>query len=418
MNEIGDAARATTASPDLDDLLSAEAVNEPFTYYKRLRDTAPIYWNSRWNGWILTDYDGVVAAYRDHARLSSDRFAGPFGETLTASKSDYEQLLEFLNKFFVWKDQPYHTHIRALVNKAFTPKSVEVLRPRVKELVRSLAEPLRDRDRVDFLAEFAFGLPVIVIAEYLGVPSEARQHVREWSEDLGAVIFVQGKSADRFAAAEIAMSNLVDLIRPIVRDRRVDPRDDLISGMVHASIDGDLLSDEEVIANAVLMVFAGHETTMNLLANGIVAFDKNPGAWERLRTNPGMERTAVEEVLRYDGPIRAMARWAKEPFEFRGQEIAQNDRLLLVQHAANHDPAMFENPETFDPGRWPNKHLAFGQGIHTCLGAPLARLEAQEAYAYLAEQFSSIKVLTTDLAYNPTIVSRSLKSLQVSFHAS
>jgi len=414
VNETG---LVQSVNPDLDDLLSAEAVNEPFTYYKRLRDTAPVYWNARWNGWIFTDYQGVVAAYRDHDRLSSDRFAGPFGDNLTTKKSDYEQLIEFLNKFFVWKDQPYHTHIRTLVNKAFTPKSVEVLRPRVKELVRSLAEPLRGRKSVDFLAEFAFGLPVIVIAEYLGVPAEARQQVREWSEDLGAVIFVQGHSADRFAAAEIAMGNLVDLIRPIVRDRRHDPKDDLISGMVHATVDGDLLSDEEVIANAVLMVFAGHETTMNLLANGIVAFDKHPGEWDRLRNDPTMARTAVEEVLRYDGPIRAMARWAKEPFEFRGQLIAQNDRLLLVQHAANHDPQIFENPDFFDPGRWPNKHLAFGQGIHTCLGAPLARLEAQEAYAYLADQFSSIEVLTKDLDYNPTIVSRSLKRLQVSFHA-
>ena len=413
MNDVN---KLKSHDQSLDDLLSDEAINDPFTYYKRLRDKNAVYWNERWNGWILTEYDDVVAGFRDHQRLSSDRFAGPFGEELIESKSEYQQLFEFLTKFFVWKDQPYHTHMRTLVNKAFTPKSVEVLRPRIKELVSSLAEPLRDRDEVNFLAEFAFGLPVIVIAEYLGVPAEARHEVREWSDDLGAVIFVQGDNADRFATAEKAMTNLVDLIKPIVRARKLEPRDDLISGMVHAELDGDSLSEEEVIANAVLMVFAGHETTMNLLANGVVAFDKFPDQWERLKDDPKMARTATEEVLRYDGPIRALGRWAKEPFELHGQHIREGDRLLLVQHGANHDPKFFENPGVFDPARWPNKHVAFGQGIHTCLGAPLARLEAQEAYAYLAQEFSSIEVLTKDLRYNRTVVSRSLRQLDVKFH--
>jgi cytochrome P450 len=163
------------------------------------------------------------------------------------------------------------------------------------------------------------------------------------------------------------------------------------------------------------MVFAGHETTMNLLANGIVAFDKFLGQWDRLVGDERMARTATEEVLRYDGPIRALARWAKVPFEIQGRQIRANDRVLLVQHGANHDPKYFDRPDEFDVARWPNKHLAFGQGIHTCLGAPLARLEAQEAYAYLAREFSSIEVLTKKLTYSRTVVSRSLEGLDVRF---
>ena len=410
---MSDVAEAT----DLDDLLSDEALNHPFSYYAKLRNIHPVYWNRRWNGWVVTGYDAVVAGYRDAAHLSSERFEGPFGTELSKAGTGYKQLLSYLSKFFVWKDPPYHTHIRTLVNKAFSPKGVEALRPRVREIIRNHIAPLRGKDDVDFLGQFAFNLPVIVIAEFLGVPPEARHQVREWSEDLAAVIFVQGEASERMARGQKAMANLVDFLRPIVRARRTDPRDDLLTGMIQAEERGDFLSEDEVIANAVLMVFAGHETTMNLLANGVVAFDRFPDQWQRLRQDISMARTATEEILRYDGPIRAIGRWAKEPLELAGQPIAQGDRVLLVQHAGNHDPAAFTDPDNLDIGRWPNRHAAFGQGIHHCLGAPLARLEVQEALTYLATEFESIEVLNRrELRYNPTIVSRSLKRLHVRFH--
>lgn len=407
----------TDGDTNLDDLLCAEAVDRPVSYYAKLREVHPVYWNQRWNGWVVTGYHEVVAGFRDHQRLSSDRFAGPFAEELRRSTaaSGNEQLLGFLSKFFVWKDQPYHTRIRALVNKAFTPRSVERLRPRVRDLVRELTEPLREQDSVDFLTQFAFSLPVIVIAEYLGVPPEARQEVRAWSEDLGSVIFVRGEDADRMRHGEAAMHKLVEFLRPIVRARRHQSREDLLSGMVQAQERGDFLSEDEVIANAILMMFAGHETTMNLLANGIVAFRDWPREWERLYCDPDLAHTATEEVLRYDGPIRAMARWAREPVELSGQRIEAGDRLLLVQHAANRDPAGFADPDRLDIGRWPNRHTAFGQGIHTCLGAPLARLETEEALSYLSQQFRSFDIMEDELHYHPTIVSRSLQQLHVRF---
>lgn len=401
------------ARDDLDDLLSDEATNHPFKYYGRLRDQHPVLWNARWNGWVVTGYEAASTGYRDSARLSSDRFSGPFGSQMRSSASNFEQLIGFLSRFFVWKDPPYHTRMRMFVNKAFTPKSVESIRPRIQGLVRELADPLRGRDDVDFLSEFAFTLPVVVIAEFLGVPPEDRFMVREWSDDLGAVVFMRGGETSRLEKGEAAMRNLVEFLRPIIRKRRADPRDDLLTRLALAEDDGKMLSEDEVIANAVLMVFAGHETTMNLLANGIVAFDKFPDQWQRLRADPALVKPAVEEVLRYDGPIKALGRWAKEPFDFFGQEIRKGDRLLLSQHAGNHDPAAFENPDTLGIGRTPNRHIAFGQGIHTCLGAPLARMEAQEAFAYLASEFSSITVLDDELRYNPTVVSRSLQRLHV-----
>jgi cytochrome P450 len=399
---------------EIDDLLSDEAVNRPAAYFKKLRDIDPIYWNARWNGWIITSYDAVTAGYRDAARLSSDRFSGPFGAEVR-SRGENGELLSFLSKFFVWKDPPYHTQIRSLVFKGFTPRSVEKVRPRVQELVRDLVEPLRHKDSVNFLADFAFHLPVIVIAEYLGIPPEARYDVRDWSDDLAAVVFVSGNDSDRIGRAEAAMKHISEFLRPIVRSRRQDPREDLITALVFAEENGKHLSEEEIIANVMLMVFAGHETTMNLLSNAIVAFDRFPDQWTALKADPTLARSATEEALRYDGPIRGLGRWATETFELGGRQIKERDRVFLFQHAANRDPAAFEDPDGFDVRRWPNKHAAFGQGIHTCLGAPLARLEMQEALTYLTSEFDRIEVLDDTLEYNPTMVSRSLKQLNVRF---
>ena len=405
-----------TPNRDLNDLLSDEAVNHPISYYAKLRALSPVYWNARWNGWIVTGYDEVTTGYRNWEKLSSDRFSGPFGGEVRAAADEHSQLFSFLTKFFVWKDPPYHTRLRALAGQAFAPKRLEALRPRIRQLVRELSDPLRGQDSADFFAQFAFQLPVIVIAEYLGVPTEARYQVKDWSEDLSAVVFVRGSDADRMQRGEIAMTHLADFLRPIIRERERSPREDLISGMIVAEQDGTRLTEDEVLAASILMVFAGHETTMNLLANGVVAFDKFPDQWRRLAASPDLARPAVEEILRYDGPIRGQARWAKESFELGGQVIAENDRVFLIQHAANHDPSAFANPSELDISRSPNRHAAFGQGIHTCLGAPLARMEAQEVFSFLAPEFSRIEVLDKDLRYNPTMVSRSLETLNVRFH--
>jgi cytochrome P450 len=406
-----------STEPDLDDLLSELAINDPDEYFRLLREDQPVRWNERWHGWIVTGFDEVTSGFRDHRRLSSDRFRGPFARDINQSGTRYRELIDFMSMWMFSNDRPYHTHLRSLVNAAFTPRSVDQLRPRIRELVRELAEPLRDGQDVDFMSQFAFQLPVIVIAEYLGIPAGARSEVRQLSEDLGALIFVQGSSEDRFANGEKAKDGLVDIIRPVVRSRTAEPRDDLISAMVHVDIDGDSFTEEEVISNAVLMVFAGHETTMNLLANGIVAFNRFPDEWDRLQSDPqGLSRTATEEILRLDGPIKANARWAREPLQLGGKDIQVADRVLLVQHAANHDPAAFAEPDRLDITRWPNKHVAFGSGIHTCLGAPLSRLEAQEAFAYLAEAFSSIEVTTPEVRYVPNLVSHGPAELHTRFH--
>ena len=210
----------------------------------------------------------------------------------------------------------------------FAEKLLSGQRQFAEDLVKVTA-PLRAGGAADFLAGFAFTLPVIVIGDYLGVPEEGRDNLRQWAEDLGSVIFVSGNDEDRMRKGEDAMGRLADFLRPVIRDRRAEPRDDLLSGMVRAEERGDFLSEDELIANAILMVFAGHETTMNLLANGIVAFSRFPGQWARLRGDPSLAATATEEILRYDGPIRAMARWAREPVRIGGRDIAAGEILTF-----------------------------------------------------------------------------------------
>jgi cytochrome P450 len=317
-------------------------------------------------------------------------------------------------------DPPDHTRYRKLLSETFTPNSVEKIRPRVVELAGGLIDELPQDAPFDFIEQFSFHLPVIVISEYLGTPPEARNEVRKWSEDLSHTLFVKAKDGvpgkDRAALGESAIAGFAGFFQEIINERRARPKDDLISRMTQVR-DGEVaFSDDEIISQCILMIFAGHETTANLLANGVVAFDRNPDQWQLLRSRPELAKSATEEMLRYDGPIAAQGRWARTTFEIRDKTIKENDRVMLVQYAANHDPEAFEDPERFDITRTPNRHLGFGHGIHTCLGSPLARIESQESLKLFSQRFSALEVITKPPRYDATLTSRSLEQLDVRLH--
>jgi cytochrome P450 len=401
---------------DFDDLLSDIAINQPSRFYGALREHCPVYFNPRWNGWIVTRYEDVAAGFRAHEQLSSDRMAGPWGEDYALQDPSLHEYLYKVLRSFVWRDPPHHTGVRTLLNKAFIPRSIELLRPRARALVAELVESLPVEEPIDFLGGFAFHLPVMVICEYLGIPAEARDSVKQWSDQMSAVVFVHGHDPDRDRKAEEGAKAMFEYVQSVVRERRRRPQDDLISAILAAQEEVDeALTEEDVVTNILLLVFAGHETTMNLISNGIAAFWRNPDQWRRLQDQPALVRHAVEEVLRVDGPLRATARWARESLELGGTEIKIGDRVLLVQIAADHDPAAFRDPDRFDIGRTGNRHVAFGGGIHTCLGAPLARMETQEAFSYLSERFDRIEVLEDPLRYRAAIASGGFESLHVAF---
>lgn len=403
----------------LDDFLGDLATNDPATFYSMLREQDPVHYNTRWGGWVLTSYKDVAEGFRDHARLSSDRMAGPWGTEASRRGDDGSVTLLYktLGGFFAWMDPPSHTRFRKLLSATFAPKSVEQMRPRVDTLVDELIDDLPRGTPFDFIDKFSFHLPAIVISEYLGTPIEDREYIKKLSKDLSAMIFVQATDGvareDRVAMGELAMTGFVEYFQAVIDEHKTNLRDDLISRMLTVEQDGESLTDEEIISQCVLMLFAGHETTTNLLANGVVAFDEFPGQWQLLRSNPDLARSTTEEMLRYDGPIAAQGRWARETFELAGKTINENDRVMLVQWAANRDPEQFADPDRFDITRSPNRHVGFGYGIHMCLGGSLARLEVEVAMRRLSQRFPSIEIANKPVKFQSSLTARSVRQLDV-----
>jgi cytochrome P450 len=311
-------------------------------------------------------------------------------------------------------DAPDHTRVRKLVNKAFTPRRIAGLRGRIEAIVNELLEPVVRQGRMDVIDALAAPLPAIVIAELLGVPAEDHRQFKSWAAEIVAGLG-QPTLGSRRASTAPAMQKLFGYLTEIIAARRKEPRDDLISAMVLAQEEEDALSDSELLATSNLLLIAGHETTTNLIGNGLLALLREPDELERLRNDMNLLPAAIEELLRYDGPVQATIRVAREDLEIGGYEVEEGSLLLVGIGAANHDPAIFNDPERLDVGRDPNPHLAFGFGAHFCLGAPLARLEGEIAFRALLERFPDIALETEAPPFRPNPVLRGLVSLPVSF---
>ncbi len=310
-------------------------------------------------------------------------------------------------------DPPDHTRLRTLVQKAFTPRVVERLRPRIEALVKEALDEAEARGSMDLVADLAYPLPVTVIAELLGVPVEDRSAFRRWSDALvGALDPVA--LTDRRSAVLAARDALHAYLERVVAERRAAPRDDLISRLVEAEEQGDRLSGPELLAMGVLLLVAGHETTVNLIGNGINALLAHPDQLARLRDEPELIEPAVEELLRYDSPVQLTGRVALEELELGGRRVEPGQMLMLLLGAANRDPRVFAEPERLDLGRDPNPHLAFGRGIHFCLGAPLARLEGQIAIRELVRRFPTLRLAGTP-ERRPTVTLRGFASLPLTW---
>jgi len=396
------------------DLLSPELVADPYPALARLRAEAPVCWSERHGAWIVTRFDDVSAGFRD-PRLSSDRVGSFLPDRPARRQDDAEDdpTARILSNWMEFKDPPDHTRLRRLVQKAFTPRTVDSLRPRVQAIVEELLHELGQAGRGDFVRSFAYPLPAIVIAEMLGVPMEDRDLFKGWSDDILGLVFGGGAS-DRHARARRGFRELEAYMDGMLRRFRAAPADNLLSALAAAEEQGDVLSRDEVIGTCVLLLFGGHETTTNLLGTSLWLLHRHPEALERLRRQPGLVPEALEEFLRYDGPSKMMVRWPIEDLELRGRKIRRGERVFLMQNAANRDPEAFPEPDRLDVERRANAHLGFGFGIHYCLGAPLARLEAQLALPALLQRFPRLRVETDTPEWNPTLLSRGLRSLPVS----
>lgn len=402
---------------DLDNLFCDEAINDPASYFGRLRSIDPVYWNERWGGWIVTGYATVVQAHRSETEeVSVAYFSGLVEGSEKEQLSTDGLLARTIANMFALKDPPEHTKLRQTVMTKLTPKEVEMRRPDVARIIRDLIEHLRQLCEFDFAAQFASKLPSQVIALILGLPQSAHNEVEQCAAELSDVLGIGLDDGSMLRRAECAISDIIPLFDQLARARRNQPRDDLMTQLILAQQAGQDISDDEIIANSIGMVFAGHETTSDLLNNGLIALNRHPEQCQRLRKNPEMIGIAVEEILRFDSPVKGQPRWARKPFDLGGHQIESGDRLLISQYAANHDPAAFAEPENFDIGRSPNKHVAFGRGIHACAGAALARMEAQEVFKYLVSEFDNIELLESQLQYRKQILLRGVSELRVALH--
>lgn len=386
---------------------------DPYPVYRRLRATDPVHWDDRLGVWIVTRYRDVNAALHD-PRLSADRVTYI---RHALHREELRPFLDFIGKRMVFCDPPQHTRLRALLNKAFTPHAVEALRPRVQQLVDGFIDRALPRGGMDVIGDLAFPLPATVISLLLGVPPEDIGQLKRWSDEF--VIFFGNApgaiTAEQYRRCAEAADAMTEYFRAAVERVRRHPEGTLLGAMERAEDEGDRLSESELFANANLLLVAGHETTTNLIGNGLLALLQHPEQLLRLRENPGLLPLAVEEFLRYGSPVQFTNRVAREDLDLGGRRIAKGQMLLAVLAAANRDPEQFPDPDRLDLGRTPNHHLALGQGIHACLGAPLARLEAQVAFGTLLRRLPGLKLAGGDLEYRENFNFRGLKALPVEF---
>ena len=405
-----------------DEMFAGEAISDPYSYYGRIRDEDPVHWNELYELWVITRHDDLVWMTRHHELFSSEFWKrdkkSPYPAIDESDMGLYKFMREFFMEWFIQRDRPVHTDQRQVVHKWFNPKSMETWRPMVQSVIMDMLDEAEQSGHMDVMKDFAIPLPLFVIAQMMGFPNQDRRFIRSMAEKL---LFIGRGEADRMKPLTDGIKELIDYLNPLVAERVARPVDenDLLSVLASGEKSGALTRDQ-VVANAILLLLAGHETTINLICNGTLAFMQHPDQWELLKRgefeDPDVIVRATEECLRYDPPVKSIQRIGSEDVELGGKLIRKDERIRWFISSANRDPEKHENPDKFDISRWPNTHVAFGSGIHHCLGATLARLEGQEAFKALAERYDSLTLETNEFEYQPSITFRSLKSLPVSLH--
>lgn len=407
---------STDALPAFDSvLLSPEYLNNPYPFYSELRCKSPVYFSERLNGWVVTRYEDVTAGLLDKRLISRQRVKSFSSKLDSSEQICMSTLHRHLEKWIGNMDPPDHTRLRSLVNKAFTPRMVQELTSAIEGVAGRLLDAAQANGGMEFVKDFAYKLPATVIAVMLGIPAGDQDQFIRWADDLTAYTGSGTASLELGRAAQKSVDELTFYFLTIAESRRAEPRNDLISSLVSLAEEGDRISEQELISMCTFLLVAGHETTMALLSNGLYALLKNPDQCRILQQQPELMKTAVEELLRYDSPIQHQTRVAAEPLTISGTRINEGQRVLLMLGAANRDPANFPDPDTLNISREPNRHIAFGLGIHYCLGAPLARIEANISLQEILRRFPRIRLEEQHLLWRVHTSNRNPISMRVVF---
>jgi cytochrome P450 len=385
---------------------------DPFPLYARLRDEDPAHWSPRLKAWVLTRYDDVKRVCLD-STMSSDRLR-PFFATLPPPEATkIAELARYLTLWMVFRDPPEHTRLRRLAARVFHVRSINALRPNIESLTAWLLDRLSQRKEFDFIGDFAMPLPALVIMDMLGAPREELARLKRLSDEMALFIGSARDAPEKYERAGAATREMADLFRELISARRAAPQRDLLSELVALDDGGDRLSDDELVATCILLLFAGHETTTHHLANGLRALLRFPAELDKLRANPALAPAAVEELLRYDGPIGAQVRIVQQAQTLHGKALKPGERVFLLMNAANRDPRAYADPERLDLARNGVPHLTFGFGAHICLGFPLARLEGQVALPAVLARWRRLELASEAIEWMDSMVLRGMKAMPV-----
>ncbi len=401
----------------------------PYPLFNRMRDEDPCHWSPRLKSWVLTRYDDIKRACQSE-QLSSDRLRPFFASMPSAEAKKIGDIVRYLSLWMVFKDAPEHTRLRRLTSRVFHAKSMQGMRPQVEEMTDWLLSDIDQKQRggalnaqgqageFDFIKEFAGPLPCLVIMAMLGVPRTDLGLLKRQSDDMALFIGSSRVTAEKYDTAQNATQEMAAYFRSLITLRRSEPRADLLSELVHLQVGDDAatadrLTEDELVATCILLLFAGHETTTNHIANGMLSLMQFPGEQAKLRADASLANNAVEELLRFEGPSGAQVRVVSEAQTIHGKTLNVGDRVFMMLNAANRDPRAYENPDVLDLNRDGVMHMTFGFGQHICLGFPLARLEGQIAIPAVLRRWQSIEQTGDQVSWLNSMVFRGMSALPV-----
>ena len=392
-------------------------VQDPFPLYAWLRDHDPLHWSASLNAWVVTRWADVLDIFNQPRTFSADRFR-KVDERYASRRPTVRAVADVLGHWLVFRDPPDHDRLRGLLQASFTPKQLASSRDRIQATVDALLDRVVARGTMDFIRELAFPLPAMVIAGLMGAPAEDLDRIKTWSDRLASYLGGATDERDNFAEASAGVAGLADYFGALLREHERRPRDDLMTLLLRAEHEGEHLTHDEVVANCILLLFAGHETTTNLIGNGLFHLLRHPDQAALVRDDPRLLHGAVEELLRYDGPVPATMKIATEDVPWHGKTIRRGDMVVPFLASANRDPSQFAAPDTLDVRRHNERHVAFAWGIHFCLGAWLARLEARVVLATVLRRLPGLALGAATPRWKPMIFLRGLEALPLSWSAS
>lgn len=408
----------TPSVPHAPGLFGPGFFEDPYPTYHALRTSDPVLWDANIEAWVLTRYADVAAALSDPRLLrgSTPEQEAALPAQLAANGQDaLLPLHRLLSQMMLFSDPPKHTRLRALATKAFTPRVVEAMRPHIQAVVDDLLDAVQPTGRMNVVRDLAYPLPVIIICELLGLPREERDQFKRWSGDIIAFAARTSESDELAQQALRSAREALSYFGELAARLRANPRDDLMSALVAAEEQGDRLSTEELLANAILLLMNGHETTTDAIGNGLLALLRHPDQLQHLRDEPALIGGAVEEFLRYDGSVQLRGLDAAHDFELGGKQIRAGQTVLLALGGANRDPAQFPEPDRLEITRRENRHLEFGHGMHFCIAAALARAEIQIAIGTILRRLPNVQLATEQLEWRTGTIFRGLTALPVAF---